>query len=59
MILQNSVKKICKNYYIKTVFQTQFFSGSRSTKRSLVCYQTLCRVCFTANAKAGEKQMQP
>jgi hypothetical protein len=45
--------------HIKTAFQTQFFNGSRSTKYSLVCYQTSFCVCFTTNIKVGEKQSQP
>jgi len=43
--------------YVKTAFQTQFFSGLCSIKRNLVCYQTPCRICFAANIKVGEKQM--
>jgi hypothetical protein len=40
-------------------FQTQFFSGPRSIKHNLVCYQTPYCVYFTANAKASEKQTRP
>jgi hypothetical protein len=57
--LRNSVKKTSKNCFIKTAFQTQFFSGSCSTKRNLICYQTLCCVCYTANTKTVTKQTQP
>jgi predicted transporter len=32
--------------------------GSRSTKHRVVCYQTPCCVCFTANTKTDEKQRQ-
>jgi DNA integrity scanning protein DisA with diadenylate cyclase activity len=49
-VLRNSIKKTCKNYCTKTVFQTQIFNGPRSTKHNLICYQTLYFVCFTANA---------
>jgi len=55
-VLRNSVKKTCKNFFIKTAFQTQFFSRPRNTKHSLVCYQTSCCVCSTTNIKANEKQ---
>jgi hypothetical protein len=55
-VLRNSVKKTCKNRFTKTVFKTQFFSGPRSTKHNLICYQITCCVCFTANAKAGENK---
>jgi len=54
-VLQNSVKKICKNCFTKTTFQTHFFSEPRSTKHSLVYYQTPCCVCFTTNTKTGKK----
>ena len=33
-------KKICKNYYIKTIFQTQFFNKSHNIKYNLIYYQT-------------------
>jgi hypothetical protein len=56
---ETQLTKHVKPAFIKTVFQTQFFSGSRNTKRSLICYQTLYRVCCTANTKAVAKQMQP
>jgi len=55
-VLRNSVKKICKNCFTKTTFQTQFFSRPHNTRCSLVCYQISCCVCFTANTKADEKQ---
>ena len=58
-VLRNSVTKACKNCFSKTAFQTQFFSGSHSKKRSLVCYQTPYCVFCTANAKATSKQTQP
>jgi hypothetical protein len=58
-VLRNSVKKACKNFFIKTAFQTQFFSRPRNTKHSLVCYQTSCCVCSTTNIKANEKQTRP
>jgi hypothetical protein len=56
-ILQNSVKKVCENCFIKTVFQTQFFSGFRSTKYNLVCYQSpYYYVCFIAYTKTSKKK---
>ena len=58
-ILRNLVKKAYRNCRITTAFQTQIFSGSRITNYSLVCYQTPNHVCFTANIKTDEKQMQP
>jgi len=58
-VLQNLVRKTCKNCCTKTAFQTQFFSRPHNTKHSLVYYQTPCCICFTANTKAGEKQTQP
>jgi hypothetical protein len=38
------------------VFQTQFFSRSHNTKRSLICHQTFWCVCCTVNTKAVAKQ---
>ena len=58
MVLWNSVKKTCKKWFTKLMFQTKFCSGSYSIKHSLVCYQTPCCVCCIANAKAGVKQKQ-
>ena len=49
-VLRNSIKKSYKNYFIKTMFQTKFFSAPHNTKRSLVWYQTSCYFYFTANA---------
>ena len=56
---KTQLKKHVKTAFTKTAFQTHFFSEPRSTKHSLVCYQTPCCVCFTANTKAEEKQTQP
>ena len=56
---ETQLKKHVKTAFKKTTFQTQFFSESCSTKHSLVCYQTLCYVCFTTNAKTAEKQTRP
>ena len=58
-VLRNSVTKACKNCFIKTVFQTQFFSGSYSIKHNFNNYQTPCCVFCTANTKASAKQTQP
>ena len=58
-VLQNSVKKACKNRFMKTAFQTQFFSEPYSIKHSFFSYQTLCYVFCTANIKANAKQTYP
>jgi len=52
----NSVKKAYKNCYTKPAFQTQFFSGSHSIKRSLVCYQTYYYVCLPLTWKLAENK---
>jgi hypothetical protein len=57
-VLRNSVKKACKNCFMKTAFQIQFFSGSRGIKRSFYSYQTPYYVFCTANTKTGPKQTQ-
>jgi hypothetical protein len=57
--LRNSVKKTCKNCFTKTEFQTQFFDGLHSIKRSLVYYQTPNYVFYTSKVKATTKQTNP
>jgi hypothetical protein len=54
--LQNSIKKAYKNYFIKNMFQTQFFSESRITKPVWFIIKYL--IMFVANTKATAKQTQ-
>jgi len=46
-VLRNAVKKTCKNYFTKTIFQTHFFSGPYDIKHNFYSYQILCCVFCT------------